>query len=119
MCSHWKLMSLHGSNRDMVATVHSRFGERALSYNSHALQETGIFGDGFRSREFGRGTKLAALIHGARSEDHAFAGRAPIVDHQMPVAGEANLQDLIGDFPAITFERHGAITHGYCCYRTP
>ena len=60
----------------------------------------------------GRGTRFLALVERMGNKEHAAAGGAPEVHHDMPAAGETNFENSIRHLSAITGKRHSSVTHG-------
>lgn len=79
--------------------------------NPQALEKSRVFCQSLSFRCLGRGALVAALVQSLGNEGDALALRAPVVDHHVPVARKANLQDLLRSLAAAAFQEEGAVTH--------
>ena len=72
--------------------------------DTYALQEACIVGNnlGRDIGDVGFGTLLRALRQSLADKQYAAAGRAPVMHDHGLIAGEADLEDAVGAFPAVT-----------------
>jgi hypothetical protein len=97
----------------MVARHSIPTGSDDVVDDADALQELRVFQGVIEGMGALVGLRAEHATFGQRlgNEEYPITRGAPEVDHHMPVTGETDFQDAVGDFSAVARQRKGTIAH--------